>query len=171
MQCIADEVLEIVDEEDRVVGTERRHIIHQRGLMHRSAQVLLFNSEGQVFLQKRSMNKDEFPGLWDSSAAGHVNPGESYHQCAKRELCEELGIQCSGSLIQLFKFPASKSTGWEHGTVFRYISDCSLTLQPGEVDEGRWLSPDEMDTWVADVRSPLTPAIRSIWKKFRKLSG
>ena len=54
----SEELLDVVDEHDRVVGRERRGVIHARGLMHRSAQVLLFNSHGQLFLQKRSMNKD-----------------------------------------------------------------------------------------------------------------
>jgi isopentenyl-diphosphate delta-isomerase type 1 len=161
------EILEVVDSEDRVIGTERRGIIHERGLMHRSAQVLLFNAAGELFLQKRSMGKDEFPGLWDSSAAGHVNPGESYHSCALRELEEELGIGLDGPLTRLFKIPASKNTGYEHCTVFSCVSDRPLTLQPEEVDEGRWLGPDEMDHWVTQRQDRLTPAIRRIWYRFR----
>ena len=66
----SEEILEIVDENDRVIGTERRGVIHAQGLMHRSAQVMVFNSRGELFLQKRSDDKDEFPGLWDSSVAG-----------------------------------------------------------------------------------------------------
>ena len=68
------ELLEVVDEQDRVIGLQRRGVIHAKGLLHRSAQVLVFNSLGQLFVQKRSAGKDEFPGLWDCSAAGHVNP-------------------------------------------------------------------------------------------------
>jgi len=163
------EILEVVDHEDRVIGTERRGVIHARGLMHRSAQVLLFNSSGELFLQKRSMHKDEFPGLWDSSAAGHLAPGESYRDCALRELEEELGIRHRGELTRLFKFPATAATGYEHCTVFRCVSDSALTLQADEVDEGRWLSPGKMDDWVTD-QSHLTPAIRRIWLRFRKLA-
>ena len=162
------EILEVVDDEDRVIGTERRGVIHARCLMHRSAQVLLFNTAGDLFLQKRSANKDEFPGLWDSSAAGHLNPGESYHQCALRELEEELGIRHSEKLTLLFKFRASADTGHEHCTVFRCVSDSPVSLQAEEVDEGKWLSPGEMDYWV-DNRGPLlTPAIRRIWLKLRE---
>ena len=163
----SNEVLEVVDGEDRVIGTERRGIIHARGLMHRSAQVLLFNSAGRLFLQKRSENKDEFPGLWDSSAAGHLNPGESYRACALRELEEELGIRHTGPLIRLFKIPASSETGYEHCTVFRCVSDSPLMLQPEEVDEGKWLGPDEMDDWVATKAVGLTPAILRIWRRYR----
>ena len=161
------EILEVVDNDDRVVSTEFRGVIHERGLMHRSAQVLLFNSEGELFLQKRSMNKDEFPGLWDSSAAGHLDPGESYHRCALRELREELGIRHKGKLTRLFKFPASKDTGYEHCTVFLSVSDAPIRLQADEVDEGRWLGPEQMDRFVTDNSLSLTPAIRRIWLRFR----
>jgi isopentenyl-diphosphate delta-isomerase type 1 len=167
----SDEILEVVDRDNRVIGTERRGVIHAKGLMHRSAQVLLLNSAGQLFLQKRSMNKDEFPGLWDSSAAGHLAPGESYHDCAVRELEEELGIRHAGSLTRLFTIPASRDTGYEHCTVFRCISDTPLTLQPAEVDEGRWLSPEEMDHWVANFQTRLTPAIQRIWRRLGMQSG
>ena len=163
----SNEILEVVDQDDRVIGTERRGVIHARGLMHRSAQVLLFNSPGQLFLQKRSLHKDEFPGLWDSSAAGHLAPGESYHQCAVRELEEELGIRHGGELTRLFKFSASADTGFEHCTVFKCISDSPLILQTEEIDEGKWLSPAEMDAWVGNRHALLTPAIRRIWLKFR----
>lgn len=161
------EILEVVDKDDRVIGTERRGVIHSLGLMHRSAQVLLFNASGELFLQKRSMNKDEFPGLWDSSAAGHLAPGESYRQCALRELEEELGVRHAGELTRLFKFSASADTGYEHCTVFKCTSDSPVVLQAEEVDEGKWLSPGEMDEWVGNRHALLTPAIRRIWLKFR----
>lgn len=163
----SEEILEVVDEIDRVIGTERRGVIHAQGLMHRSAQVLVFNSRGELFLQKRSQSKDEFPGLWDSSAAGHVDPGESYLECARRELEEELGISRPGELREVCRFPASRDTGYEHCVVHRCIYDGILIFQPREVDDGRWLKPAEMDALVAEPEAPLTPAIRQIWQTIR----
>jgi isopentenyl-diphosphate delta-isomerase type 1 len=162
------EWLEVVDENDVVTGLERRGVIHARGLMHRSAQVMLFNSASQVFLQKRSDSKDEFPGLWDSSAAGHVNPGEDYADCARRELAEELGITAPVALEPLFRIRATEATGWEHCSVFRCFYDGPLSLQDEEVDDGRWLSAAEMDRLVADTGTPLTPAVRRIWRRLAK---
>ena len=164
---VSMEWLEVVDENDAVIGVERRGVIHARGLMHRSAQVLVFNSNGELFLQKRSAAKDEFPGLWDSSAAGHVNPGEDYAACARRELAEELGITAPPALEPLFRIPAAESTGWEHCTVFRCRHDGPLRLQEEEIDEGRWLPPAAMDRLVADPEAPLTPAVRRIWRRIR----
>lgn len=163
----SEEWLDVVDADDRVVGRERRGVIHARGLMHRSAQVLVFNSRGELFLQKRSDLKDEFPGLWDSSAAGHVDPGEGYAACARRELAEELGITDSIELEQVCRLPASESTGFEHCTVFRCRHDGPLTLQPEEVEEGKWISAGEMDHLVNDPDSSLTPAVRNIWRLVR----
>jgi isopentenyl-diphosphate delta-isomerase type 1 len=166
-ESASKEILEVVDENDRVIGRERRDVIHRKGLMHRSAQVLVFNSRGELFLQKRSHVKDEFPGLWDSSAAGHVNPGESYIECARREVAEELGISRPGELAEICRFPASRDTGFEHCVVHRCTWDGPLTLQAGEVEDGRWLKPEEMDALVADPDEPLTPAIRQIWLAVR----
>ena len=63
--------------------------------MHRAVHILVFNQRGELFLQKRSMSKDNDPGMWDSSAAGHVDSGESYLDCATREIEEELGVEFS----------------------------------------------------------------------------
>ena len=167
---ISREWLDVVDESDTVIGRERRGIIHARGLMHRSAQVLVFSSTGALLLQKRSVNKDEFPGLWDSSAAGHVDPGEDYRACARRELHEELGITGAQGLEQLFKMPASADTGFEHCTVFRCRHDGPFTLQTEEVDEVRWVSPEDMDHLVDSPDSNLTPAIRRIWQSVKALA-
>ena len=162
------EWLDVVDENDVVVGRERRGFIHARGLMHRSAQVLVFNSRGELFLQKRSEHKDEFPGLWDSSAAGHLDAGEDYIDCARRELAEELGITAPVELEPLFRLPASADTGWEHCSVFRCRYDGELRLDEDEIEDGRWQSPEEVDRLVADASSPLTPALRDIWRRFRE---
>ena len=161
------EILEVVDEHDRVIRLERRGVIHAKGLMHRSAQVLVFNSAGHLFLQKRSAGKDEFPGLWDCSAAGHVNPGETYRQCAQRELEEELGFSDGSELERLCRFPASADTGFEHCSVFRCFHDGPMKLQVEEIEEGRWLSRQEMDEWGAEPSRALTPALRSIWQTVR----
>lgn len=162
------EWLDVVDDNDEVVGRERRGVIHARGLMHRSAQVLVFNGAGDLFLQKRSEHKDEFPGLWDSSAAGHVNPGEDYAECARRELAEELGITAPVVLEALYRIPADESTGWEHCSVFRCRYDGPFRLQEDEVADARWVAPTEMDRLVEDSASRLTPAIRRIWRRVRE---
>jgi glutamine synthetase len=71
-----EEIFDVVDEADRVVGRATRAVVHREGLRHRAAHVFLLNGRGELFLQRRALGKDEHPGLWDSSAAGHLDAGE-----------------------------------------------------------------------------------------------
>ena len=137
----SSEIFDVVDSENRVIGQATRGEVHGKGLLHRSVHILVFNSKGELFLQKRAMSKDESPGYWDSSAAGHLNAGEEYRASANRELMEELGI--SGDLQFFMKFTASKETYWEHVESYLCTSDHKITINPLEISEGRfWLISD-----------------------------
>ena len=90
---MADEIFDIVDEEGIVIGSATRAECHGNpALLHCVAHVLVFRSDGRLILQQRSMAKDLYPGLWDTSVGGHFVPGEQPVQAACRELAEELGI-------------------------------------------------------------------------------
>lgn len=165
---VSQELLDVVDENDEIVEVRTRGEIHAHGLMHRAVHILVFNSRGEIFLQLRSMQKDEQPGKWDSSAAGHVDSGEEYEACALREIHEELGISAAQPLEVLFKLPASARTGYEHCMVYRLIFDGPLELDAEEVADGRWLSLEDMDRRVADADPKMTDALRLIWRRYRE---
>jgi isopentenyldiphosphate isomerase len=167
---VSDELLDVVDALDQVIAVERRGDIHARGLMHRAVHILLFNRHGELFLQKRSMSKDEQPGKWDSSAAGHVDSGEDYADCARREIAEELGIIVEQPLQELFKLPASLRTGNEHCMVYRHDFDGPLQLQADEIDDGEWVDAATMDRRVVALDPTLTDAISLIWQRYRGLA-
>jgi isopentenyldiphosphate isomerase len=166
---VSDELLDVVNDNDEVIAVQRRADIHARGLMHRAVHILLFNSRGELFLQKRSMSKDEQPGKWDSSAAGHVDSGEDYLDCAHREIGEELGVVADTPLQALFKLPASMCTGNEHCMVYQYCFDGPLVLQADEIDDGEWVDPETMDRRVAAADPLLTDVISLIWQRYREL--
>ena len=114
---VSEEIFDVVNEHDEVIGRRPRCEVHRLGLKHRAVHVLVFNSRGEVFLQKRSMKKDTAAGLWDSSSSGHVDSGEEYDACAVRELGEEIGLQVARppggcSKLTRARKPAGNSAGF-----------------------------------------------------------
>ena len=90
---MSEEIFDVVNERDEVVGQAPRQEVHARGLWHRAVHVLVFNARGEIFLQKRSLKKDIAAWKWDSSASGHLDTGEAYDACAVREVREEIGLE------------------------------------------------------------------------------
>ncbi len=165
---MSEEWFDVVDDEDRVIGRERRQDVHRRGLRHRAVHVLVFNGAGQVFLQKRSMQKDSAPGAWDSSASGHLDCGESYDACAPRELREELGVMASVPLEPLFKVVACADTGMEFVWTYRTRHEGPFVLHPDEIESGAWFTPAEVDTAVRDRPETFARSFRFLWAEVRR---
>jgi isopentenyldiphosphate isomerase len=160
-----EEIFDVVNERDEVVGRRPRSEVHRLGLMHRAVHLLVFNRLGQVFLQKRSKNKDRQPGVWDSSASGHLNLGEGYEACAIREAQEEIGLRLEGAPQPLFKLAACAETDQEHVWVYRYSSDGPFILDPVEVETGAWFDTQAVTNWVQDRPHELASAFRLIWSR------
>lgn len=93
MKAKQEEIFIVVDKNDKITSYQPRSVCHKERLLHRTVAVIVFNDQGEVLLQKRSMNVDTTPGLYTLSATGHVSKGESYEQAAEKELLEELGIK------------------------------------------------------------------------------
>ncbi|MEW2451482.1 NUDIX domain-containing protein [Streptomyces parvulus] len=100
----ADEILDIVDENDRVVGRARRGEVYARGLRHRCVFVRARDPEGRIFVHRRTATKLVFPSLYDMFVGGVVGAGESYDDAALREAEEELGVTGLPRPDLLFKF-------------------------------------------------------------------
>jgi isopentenyldiphosphate isomerase len=162
---MSEEIFDVVNERDEVVGHRSRSEVHRLGLMHRAVHVLVFNSRGDVFLQKRSLSKDRQPGLWDSSASGHVDTGENYDACAIRELREEIGLSISGPPERLFKLPASAETDQEHVWVYRCNSEGPFVLHPEEIERGGWFAPEEVTRWMKERPEEFASALLVIWPR------
>jgi isopentenyldiphosphate isomerase len=164
---MTEEIFDVVNELDEVVAQQSRSEVHRLGLMHRAVHVLVFNAAGQVFLQKRSMQKDRQPGLWDSSASGHVDSGEDYDACAVRELREEIGLQLDVAPQRLFKLAACAETDQEHVWVYRCQAEGPFRLHPDEIEHGGWFAPEEVTRWMAQNPQEFASALLLIWKKIR----
>lgn len=135
-----------VDSDDEVIGSGPKKAALENGIAHRIVRIFIFNSAGQVVIQKRGPNV-AVPGKWDQSAAGHVDAGETYDEAAVRELREELGL--SGVALS----PVGKFYSEEHdealpkkrfNAVYFGKHDGDITIAADEVSEIAWVSMAEL---------------------------
>jgi len=162
------ELISVVDKDDHFIENKPRNLVHQLGLRHRAVHILVFNDKQQLFLQKRSLSKDINAGLWDTSAAGHVDAVESYDTCAHRETIEELGVCVDETLSFLFKLPAKPETGMEFVQVYRSTHNGPFTLEAGEIDGGKWFDTKTISLRVAENDPSLTVTFKTLWLKFEE---
>ena len=149
-----DEIVAIVDDDNNVVGAAPRREMRAKRLPHRSTYVLVFNSRGEIYIQKRTRTKDVFPGYYDPAAGGVVLAGESYMEGALRELEEEMGIR-GVPLQSLFDFFHTDANSRVWGAAFRCVYDGEVTLQEEEVESGAFMAVDEV--FRAAATEPYTP--------------
>lgn len=131
----ADEPLDIVDEEDRVVGQARRADAYERGLRHRCVFVLARDPRGRIFVHRRTAGKLVFPSRYDMFVGGVVGAGESYDDAALREAEEELGVSGLPRPAPVLKFLYSDGelSWWSQV----YEVECALPVRP-QVEEVAW---------------------------------
>jgi 16S rRNA (adenine1518-N6/adenine1519-N6)-dimethyltransferase len=158
------ERFDVVDEDDRVLRSEFRDVIHVNNLRHRAVHMLLFNAAGDLYLQKRSIWKDRNPGLWDSSAAGHVDSGEDYLTAARRELQEELGIEAP-PLHPLARLTPNESNGWEFIQAYQAHHEGPFQPATMEVETGAFFSLNKIRHWAASNPADFSPVFLEILKE------
>jgi len=139
----ADELVAIVDRENNVTGAVTRREMRAQGLTHRATYIAIFNSQGQLYVQRRTMTKDVYPGLFDPVAGGVVQAGESYEVSAVRELAEEMGIT-GVEMTPQFDFYFEDGAGKVWGRLFRCSWDGPVVPQPEEVAEVLMFTPEEV---------------------------
>jgi len=170
--CMEEEIFDIVDENNKVIGQETRSKAHSTGLFHRSVHILLFNSKGQIFIQKRVASKKIHPNKWDFSTAEHMKPGETYEQAAIRGAKEELGIDVKVTKIQDTHIGITKVGNHiydrEFIQSFKAISDEKITIDPTEVAEGRFFDIPEINKMVEETPEMFTPWFLQEWEELQK---
>ena len=166
-QDVHGEIFDVVDESDRVIAQASRHEVHRRALRHRAVHVFVFDKRGDLFLQKRSRWKDKHPGQWDSSAAGHVNAGDTYADTAPREIREELGIDAQP--VEMAALAACENTGWEFVRLFRAEHEGPFTLPPAEIESGAFFTREQITRWLAARPQDFAPGFLECWRAFEAL--
>ena len=115
-----------------------------------------------MLLQKRSAWKDREPSKWDSSAAGHLEPGEDYEAGAIRETEEELGIR--PKLTPIGKIRACSNTGQEFVEVFTAQGDGPFILPPSEIEDALFLPLEQISVWLTNRPNDFAPGFWEVWK-------
>lgn len=161
----------IVDENDNPTGSASMDEAQRKGLYHRIVRVFVFNSNGELFLQKRSKNMANFPGLWDQSVGGHVDAGEDNLTAAIRETKEEIGLE-NIDLTEIGTYKVERTVGDRHfnrfNVLYSTVSDDPLKLDPEEVDDGKWVTLDELDGLVAKYPADFTEGLVDALAFYRK---
>jgi isopentenyl-diphosphate Delta-isomerase len=152
----------LVDENDQPIGIEDKLKAHQNGgRLHRAFSVFVFNSAGQMLLQRRSRRKYHFGGLWTNACCSHPHPGESLEKSARARLSDEFGFDIA--LTEAFSFTyhatdaASGLTEHEFDHVLIGRFDGQPSPNPDEIDEWKWVAPDELGQDVQRHPQDYTP--------------
>ncbi len=161
-----EEIFDVCDAQDRVIGQASRDEVHARGLLHRAVHIWVFRSDGRLLIHLRSATKDEYPGCYTSSASGHVDAGETYDAAAIRELREELDVEAP--LRWLVQLPAGAETANEHTVLYRCETDAAVTPDPGEIEQIEWWTIDEIATMIERHPDQFTPPFRALFTWFHE---
>lgn len=137
----------LVDRLGREIGTEEKLKAHREGKLHRAFSVFVFNTSGELLLQKRSETKYHSGGLWTNTCCSHPRLGESHYCGARRRLNEEMGFDCE--LTELFSFiyhAKLENSLFEHelDSVFVGRYDGQPVPNPDEVDDWKWMDIEEL---------------------------
>lgn len=156
---MADELLDVVNDEDIVIGREMRSTVHQKGLQHRGVHVFLFNDDGKMLIQKRSADRASSPSLLDCSVSEHVQAGENYFAAALRGLKEEMGVPY-GHDMEGIEIKLIGKIKMDYGPNDNEISQIyegrikpeQVRFDPVEISEIRYMSLDEIRAGIVDEK-------------------
>lgn len=136
-----DELLDVVDEGDNIIGAEKRSVVHRKGLIHRTVMFFIFDSQKRIFVNRRSRLKEFFKGAYSIALGGHVRSGQNYLQAAKAEAHEEAGMISEPVFLGRFKKRIPQES--ENVEVFGFTCDKEPVLDRSEIEWGMFMDPDQ----------------------------
>ncbi len=145
------ELVDVVDDDDRVVHTVTRAEMRANRLQHRAVSIAVFGSDARLLVHRRADTKDVWPGMWDLAAGGVVAAGEEYDNAARRELAEELGIEVT-TMEYLGEGRFADDAVALIGRGYRCVHDGPFTFTDGEIAEVRWVDGAGLQSLMATER-------------------
>lgn len=142
------EYIDIVDENDDVVARVGRSEMRAKRLRHRSVFILVRSSDGRVLIHRRSDDKDVWPGWWDIAVGGVVTAGEEYSDAARRELCEEMGIDAAPVEVGRGSYEDEQVS--LIARMYEITHDGVVAPQDGEVADFEWVSVPSLRAMVRE---------------------
>ena len=156
----------VLDETGKKIRRATREECHNGSfLLHGVVHVLVFDSSGNLILQKRSMDKDIQPGKWDTSVGGHISGDETLEEALYREAEEELGIH-GADFEKLYTYIMVSDVERELVNTFRCIRDSPFTFQRSEIDKVRFFTSDEIESNLG--KGFFTPNFEEEWEYYKK---
>jgi isopentenyl-diphosphate delta-isomerase len=151
---MADELLDVVNDEDVVTGQAMRSVVHQQGLQHRGVHVFLFNEQGEMLIQKRSADRANSPSLLDCSVSEHVKAGESYLEAAVRGLKEEMGVDgIELKLLGKIQMEYGHNDN-EISVIYKgKVDSQQVRFDPEEISEVKYMKLDEIRAGIVDEKA------------------
>lgn len=166
------EELILVDESDREIGHESKMICHDGdGILHRAFSLFVFNAAGELLLQQRSKTKRLWPGYWANSCCSHPRRGETMEEATARRLHQELGIACSLEFLFKFQYHAAfGELGAESELCWVYTGATTdpVRANANEVEDWRFIAPDDLDREIAMAPERFTPWLKLEWQRLRR---
>lgn len=137
----------LVNENDEAIGVMEKMEAHRKGVLHRAFSVFIFNSKGQLLLQKRALSKYHSAGLWTNTCCSHPSPGEKTPDAAQRRLMEEMGMNVPLKETSSFIYKTAFDNGLtehEFDHVYTGYSDEDPNINLSEVAEFQWKNMTEL---------------------------
>ena len=147
----SEELVDVVDVDDRVVRRVSRAEMRRENLLHRAVYLLVCNGHGELFVHRRTPTKDVYPGYYDVTVGGVVGAGEDYDGAARRELAEEVGI-VEATLTPLFAVRYEDASTKLIGRAYLARHDGPVTLQAEEIAWGAFVTLAEAERIARDER-------------------
>lgn len=166
-RVMGEEYLDIVDKQDKLIGRDTRKKVHDDFSIHRGVHVLILNAKGELLLQKRSLNKDYYPGFFDISVGAQVAACESYLESAFRETKEELGFQPQ-KLIKICDYQSYSTRQKENRRLFFCRFKGPFEIDKNEVEFIKFFPPETIKKEIESNKKQFTEGFKISFDRYLK---